>query len=558
LKILALDIGSYSIKALYFEKKYRGYSIINFSNTIIKRDSKVVTIDQISETIKLLITENKYQPEQVLALYSSDKTTHRFLTLPFRDNKKISATLPSELEEQLPFEIEDIIYDWEILESKGRNSNILVTATKKQEYEGFVAMLANANLTPSLVIPGADSLMHLMNYLKLGKTYVEVEKEGVLSKELKAFPVVLVDVGCSKTTVMVFRDGLPEHIRIVNYGGDYITRKVMEHYELGYEEAERSKLEVGYIIMEGDTANYTEEQIGFSNVIKEAADVIIRDVNQALSEYKSEKKENAQKCVLSGSGWKIRNFTEYMAQELRMPVEQLEYGTALGVKLPFAGTQEESVFSSLAGFFLRFINRSGLKGFNFAKNTELGIMTSEGGDYYTLFKPTVKNVAIGLVLFFVYAMTHSFILNRMQAKYKVGLETKFKMAFPDKDKKAQAALLGNMSKLSREIDTRMKVERAIIEGDTTTGPRGESALMILKDLSEAIPRGQVVDVFDVDIKGKSVKIQKVIAANGDTASNFKQYLEKSGKFEAVKQGEIKQVPGGGREFEITATHKGGK
>ena len=556
MKILALDIGSYSIKALYFEKKHRGYNIISFSNTIIKRDSKTVNLDQISDAIKSLIADNKYEAGQMVALYPSDKTTHRFLTLPFRDSKKISMTLPSELEEQLPFAIEDIIYDWEILESKGRNSHILVTATRKQEYDGFLAMLANANLVPGLVIPGADSLMHLMNYLKLGKSYVEVEREGILSKELKAFPVVLVDVGCSKTTVMVVKDGLPEHIRIVNYGGDYITRKIMEHYELGYEEAERSKLEVGYIIMEGETSNYTEEQIGFSNVIKEAADVIIRDVNQALSEYKAEKKESMQKCVLSGSGWKIRNFIEYMAQELRMPVEQLEYGKALGIKLPFAGTPEESIFSTIAGFFIRFINKSGLKGFNIAKDTEL-LGNLEGEDYYSLFKPTIRNVMIGLGLFLVYAMTHSFILNRVQAKYKVGLETKFKTAFPDKDKKAQTALLGNMSKLSREIDMRMKVQRAIIEGEAV-GPREDSALTVLKDLSAAIPKDQTVDVLDVDIKGKSVKMQKVIAASGETASNFKQYLEKSGKFDAVKQGEIKQVPGGGREFEVTATHKGGK
>jgi hypothetical protein len=39
---------------------------------------------------------------------------------------------------------------------------------------------------------------------------------------------------------------------------------------------------------------------------------------------------------------------------------------------------------------------------------------------------------------------------------------------------------------------------------------------------------------------------------------FKEDLEKSGNFDAVKQGEIKQVQGGAREFEITATHKGGK
>lgn len=555
MKILALDIGSNSIKALYFDKKYRGYSIVNFSNTLIKRDSKNLNIDQISDTIKSLIKENKYQPDQIIAIYPSDKTTHRFVTLPFRDAKRISMTLPSELEEQLPFDLGEILYDWETVETKGRNSHILVTATRKQELDGFMAMLANADIKPNLVIPGADPLMHLMNYMKLGKEYIEVEKDGIVTKEQKFLPVVLVDVGCSKTTVLIVKEGLPAHIRIVNYGGDYITRKIMEHYDLSYEEAERSKLEVGYIIMEGDTSNFTEEQIGLSNVIKEAVDVIIRDVNQALSEYKADKKENVQKCFLSGSGWKTRNFSEYMTQELRLSVLQLEYGTSLGIKIPFAGTAEESVFSTLVGFFIRFINKSGLKGFNIAKDAEQA-NAGATDDYYTLFKPTIRNVAIGLILFLAYAMSHTFILNRIQQRYKKDIETKFKTAFPDKDKKAQAALLNNMSKLSREIDNRMKVQKAIIEGDVN--PKGESALMVLKDFSAAIPRDQVVDVQDMNIKGNTFKIQKVLVANGETAQMFKESLEKSGKFDAVKQGEIKQVQGGAREFEITATHKGDK
>lgn len=557
MKVLALDIGSYSIKALYFDKKYRGYSIANFSNTLIKRDSKNLNIDQVSETIKSLIKENNYQPDEIVAIYPSDKTTHRFLTLPFRDAKRISMTLPSELEEQLPFSLQDITYDWETLETRGRNSHVLVTATKKQDIDNFTSMLTNAEIKPHLIIPGADPLMHLMNYLKLGKEYIEVEKNGIASKELKNTPVVLVDVGCSKTTVMIVKDGLPEHIRIVNYGGDYITRKIMEHYELSYEEAERSKLEVGYIIMEGDTSNFTEEQLGLSNVIKEAVDVIIRDVNQALSEYKAEKKESVQQCFLSGSGWKTRNFSEYMAQELRIHVAQLEYGTSLGIKIPFAGTTEESVFATLVGFFIRYINKSGLKGFSIAKDTEQ-TTTGSMDDYYTLFKPTIRNVVIGLVLFLAYAMSHSFILNRMEQRYKKDIEAKFKTVFPDKDRKAQAALLGNMSKLSREIDNRMKVQKAIIEGDVGPDKRGDSALMVLKDLSDAIPSSRTVDVLDLDIKGSTLKIQKVLVSNGETAQMFKEDLERSGKFDAVKQGDIKQIQGGAREFEITATHKGGK
>ena len=555
MKILALDIGSSSIKALYFDKKYRGHSIVNFSNTIIKRADKELSMDLISETINTLIKDNKYQPDKVVVLYPSDKTTHRFITLPFRDNKRIAVTLPLELEEQLPFDMEDIIYDWEVAESRGRNSKVLVAATRKDDYSGFAAMLGNASINTDLVIPGADPLTHLGSFLKLGKEYVEVEKNGALTKELKATPIVIVDLGCTKTTILVVKDGVPEQIRIINYGGDYITKKIMENYDLDYTDAERSKIEVGYIIMEGDTANYTEEQIGFSTVIKDASDAIIRDINQVVAGYKAERKESIQKCFLVGAGWKTRNFKEYMAHELRIPVESIEYSKALGVKLPFAGTPEEPVFASLIGFFIRFINKSTLKGFNFAKDKETNIGVGEG-ELYNLFKPTIRNVVIGMSFFLVYAVVHSFILSRIQTRYKQELETKFKTAFPDKDRKSQTQLLSNLPKLSREIDSRLKVQKAIIEGETIQ-LTGDSALTVLRDVSNYIPKDETIDVMEISIDGKNIKLQKVLVPNADSVQKIKAALETSGKFDNVKQGEIKQVQGGNKEFEITAAHKGG-
>lgn len=558
MRILVLDIGSHSVKALYFERKYRGCNIVNFSNTVIEKNELTTSASLMSETIAKIIKENSYQPDSIAVMYPAEKLTQRFVTLPFRDARRISLSLPLELEEELPFDIKNIVYDWETIESRGRNSRVFVSATKKEDIEQFKAMLKDAGIDPYLIIPGYDPYTHLANFLKLGREHLDVEKNGISTKEQVAKPIILVDLGCSKTTMLIVRNGMPEELRVINYGGNHITKKIMERYELSYDEAERSKIEVGYIVMDGDASTYSEEQQAFSKVIRDAAETIIRDINQTIASYKTEKKEAVVKCLLTGSGWKTRNFREYMEQELRIPVEPIEYSVATGLKLPFAGTAEETNFTSLLGFFIRNINKSGLKGLDFIRVLSVKGGPAELQDYYTVFKPTIRTVVIGVLIFLLYAVGHNFILNRIQSRYNGQLETKFKTAFPDKDKRSQNLLLGNMERLSKEIDVRMRLQKDILEGGADKKGKELSSLTILRDLSALIPVDYTLDVTDLEIKDKNLKIKKIIIPANSTPEKLSEILENSKKFEAVKLGEIKQLSGGaGREFELSATYKGG-
>jgi len=559
LKILVVDIGSFSVKALYFDKKYSGYSLISFSHTLIKKDPSLSTTEQMLNTIQELKKNNKYEPEKTMIIYPSDKTTNRFITLPFRDHKRINLTLPLELEEQLPFELEDIVYDWQPVENIGKSTKVLVTAVIKEDFESFISSVKSIGLDPDIVTTGSDALLSLSNFLKLGKELVEVEKEGIKVKEIQYHPVLMMDIGASKTTVVITKNGVPEYVRLINYGGDYITRQIMDNYELSYEDAERSKIEVGYIILDnnGNTeSSYTDEQINFSNVLKNAYDEIIRDVNQTIASYKADKHENINKCYIVGAGWKTRNFKEYMSQELKFTVEPVEYHKNLGVKLPFAGTPDELTFANTVGFFLRFAGKTTLKGLNLVRESK--ISGAEGlQEFLILFRPTINNAIAAMVLFLIYMIAHSFILGRMQARYKVELETKFKTAFPDKDKKSQLALLGNYQKLEKEIQTRLKLQRVLLGEDSVQQP--DSALLTLRDFSSVIPKDVTVDILDMNISSKSIKITKAIVPKVDDIQRLILAIQDSKKFKDVKPGLVKNVAdGSGKEFDISMAYKGGE
>jgi type IV pilus assembly protein PilM len=554
LKVLILDIGSYSIKALYFDKGFRGYNLNHFSHTIISKDPKFSSYEQITESVRLLKQTNKYKPDQTIVIYPADKTTSRTLILPFRDKKRIEMALPLELEEQLPFPIEDVVYDWQTVENLPRGSKILVSVTMKKDLDLFIDALKNADSDPDIVTPSSDCLFSLLSYLKLGKDSVQVERDGRTVTETKYYPVVVVDIGNTKSNVVISKRGIPEYTRLVNYGGDYITRRIMNEYSLSYEDAERSKIEVGYIILEGDTTQYTAEQIALSNILKDSYDIIIRDINQAIASYKAEKKENITTCYICGSGWQTRNFKEYMAQELRLTIEPLHYHKTLGIKFPFAGTNDELVFINVIGLLMRYIGKSSLKGLNLRKMPREGM--DESPDYpgiKTLLKPTVRNITITAFIVLAFMLLYNAILNSSIAKYRGDLENKIKTAFPDKDKKAKDSLMDNYSKLTSEIKSRMKATKALVGGDSS---KKDSALAALTALSDTITKDIVVDLVELSIDPKTVRIGKAIVPKADNIKEISSALERSGKFKEIKQGNIKIAADGvNKEFDMSMTYK---
>ena len=82
---------------------------------------------------------------------------------------------------------------------------------------------------------------------------------------------------------------------------------------------------------------------------------------------------------------------------------------------------------------------------------------------------------------------------------------------------------------------------------------------MLKALSSTIPKNQVVDIVELHINRKIVKIVKAIAPNASVVKAIMSSMERSGKFTDIKPGNIRiAIDGANKEFDISATYKGSK
>ncbi len=100
--------------------------------------------------------------------------TQRLVQFPFADRKRIEKALPFELEDLVPFDLDEVVVDHIVLpgsgngkEAKGaKETPVLGIMLPKQALRAHLDLLASAGIDPNAVVPsfvGLDSLSRMMN-----------------------------------------------------------------------------------------------------------------------------------------------------------------------------------------------------------------------------------------------------------------------------------------------------------------------------------------------------------------------------------------------------------
>src|ERR1700738_2888761 len=139
-RIVGLDLGAYSVKALMLDSSTRSYQV--------RASHEVPRAEGDGTTLAASLTEllNKVRPVDTLivALPGLGIATH-WLTLPFSDPKRLDATIPFEIESQLPFDLSDAVFDYQLTPAaKGDGAEILVGVVRKDELRQLLELLKSA------------------------------------------------------------------------------------------------------------------------------------------------------------------------------------------------------------------------------------------------------------------------------------------------------------------------------------------------------------------------------------------------------------------------------
>jgi general secretion pathway protein L len=145
-RVLALEVDAHEMKAAVVETTFRDYRVVAFHREPI--DAADGTL---SEQVRAFLQHNKLEARTVLSSLPGDLVALRTLFLPFRDRKQLDQTVPNEIETQVPFDLEDIVVDYQVLRRDKSGSSILAAVVQRRDLEEHLRMLADAGLDPKVV-----------------------------------------------------------------------------------------------------------------------------------------------------------------------------------------------------------------------------------------------------------------------------------------------------------------------------------------------------------------------------------------------------------------------
>ncbi|MFQ5841791.1 MAG: type IV pilus assembly protein PilM [Thermodesulfobacteriota bacterium] len=315
-----LDIGAHSIKVVLLKKTRKGRflekSVVKEIPVDFRRGER--SDNQLAKWVRELLKAVGFKKGRLVSIISSQDLNVRCISLPPMPQRELKEAVKWEMGKHLSFPPEEAKIDYWMLgrtkSDEREQVHLLVSALRKVDIDHLIALMKKAGIQLSLFTPKAGALW---NAFQRAKESIPHESVG------------LIDLGGTKTYIMIIRRGILEFTREIPIGGRHITEAIMEVISPDetssisrYEVAEGIKEKWG--IPKGMASNGAESEVSPERVyvaIRPILERLVAEIDRSFEFYKQEFNESTvEKVYLSGGTAKLANLEEYLASGLGLPV----------------------------------------------------------------------------------------------------------------------------------------------------------------------------------------------------------------------------------------------
>jgi type IV pilus assembly protein PilM len=312
--LFGVDIGSRTIKlAEVLEKKAeRSLSKLAMANipmgTIV--EGRIREPEVVADTIKDLVKKEKIKTDNVATSISGYSVIIERIVVGAMSDEELHDRIQYEAEQYIPFDVEDVNIDFEILgehETNPNQMNVMLVAAKKEVINEYVEVLEMADLNPCVIDVDVFALERVFE-----QGYLEEEKS-----------VALVDIRANKLNVNIVKNNISAFTRDVAVGGEEITREIAANLDCSLEEAEEIKLGRGADKMSKED---------YQQIVTSFISKWCREIRRVIDFYYSTSPdEDIKQILLSGGATQTPGFFEHLAAETSVTVEALDPFKALDI-----------------------------------------------------------------------------------------------------------------------------------------------------------------------------------------------------------------------------------
>lgn len=470
MRVLGLDIGSTAVRGVEIDTAFGRYELHDYHE--VKVPEGVAPQQMVAE----LIARLPRKPDKVCIAVPSSESTFRNLELPTRDKRALAAAVSFELEDDLPFDIESALFHHAPIAHSKTGHLIHIAATLKTHMTARLAGLAEHGVDPDAMTTEAWAYRALCNQM--------------LKTSTQTAPVMIVHIGAKRSTTYVHWKGQPVVAREISWGSEEINRTIERRYNISPFEAEKAKIENGFVLSQSQKQTATADQIEFSDVISESLQKLFQEVRLAALTCKNITREKVGMTFVTGGGSTLPGLKTALQEVLAIDTVSLQALSAISQSSVTYADQTEAVFALAAATALAFAGPERGYAINLRQGDFAKKSVSQALNWKAIKRPAIQ-IGIVLACFLVSNTIQRGYYEKKNTDLDEQLERGVRTFFGQLSKSNIRSYLGDLPKLRKDIKRDLDQKRAYGE---VLEPNKHSPLDFLKKLSSQIPRALVVDM----------------------------------------------------------------
>jgi len=305
--VWAIDLGNSCLKALRLSRTEGGVEVIGFDNI---QHGKILTgggvkpaerDELIALSLRQFVRQNDLGKDDVVVSVPSQNSFARFVNLPPVAPKRIPEIVKFEAAQQIPFDISDVQWDWQMFEQgEDTESKVGIFAIKNEVVSSVLEHFSRENITVSYVQMASMALYN----------YALYDRSDLLNSDSQG--VVILDIGAENSDLVVCTKSTVWQ-RSIPMGGDAFTKAIAEAFKLNFEKAEKLKR----------TATMSKYARQIFQAMRPVFTELVSEVQRSLGFYGNSNPDvKLSKIIAVGGGTKMCGLLKYLQQTFQIPVEK--------------------------------------------------------------------------------------------------------------------------------------------------------------------------------------------------------------------------------------------
>lgn len=318
-----LDISDLSLKFIKLKKKNNYFSLSSFGE--MKIAPGIITEGEIKDEAALVkiikdaidkVQGEKLNTKYVICSLPEEKAFLQVIQLPKMEEKRLKQAAYFEAENYVPVSVSNLYLDSQVVPALGcelDHLDVLIGALPQKTVDPYVNCLKAAGLKPLAF---------------------EIESQAIsralIKNEVSSFPTLLIDLGAARTSFIIFSGNSLKFTTSIPVSSQRFTEAISQNLKLDFDEAEKLKIKHGlrekFKLKISEKAEPKKGEI-FESLIPILTD-LVEQIKKYLNYYQTHSfhehllsERKIKKILLSGGGANLGGLADFLALELKIPVE---------------------------------------------------------------------------------------------------------------------------------------------------------------------------------------------------------------------------------------------